>query len=253
MGLEGCWGGPEVAAEPAGGVPGLFLGRGFLGAEEQAQLVARAGELCSAPGRTGGASPGAPNQAMRFAGSTGLPPWADDLAELVSEFLLHGGVVTRGAPLRFNQMIVNRYSPGQGISAHVDLAVFGDVVASVSLESAAMMDFSPKGGGGQGERAFRTRGPSRTLRASPLGLAARHLSLPLSAHLDISEDAGEGGPACLNRARVTSAGRGGGGGGGRAAHIPYTTTAHKRPLCLFIAFRTFREQHLALLVTAPLR
>ena len=147
MGLEGCWGGPEVAAEPAGGVPGLFLGRGFLGAEEQAQLVARAGELCSAPGRTGGASPGAPNQAMRFAGSTGLPPWADDLAELVSEFLLHGGVVTRGAPLRFNQMIVNRYSPGQGISAHVDLAVFGDVVASVSLESAAMMDFSPKGGG----------------------------------------------------------------------------------------------------------
>ena len=147
MGLEGCWGGPEVAAEPAGGVPGLFLGRGFLGAEEQAQLVARAGELCSAPGRTGGASPGAPNQAMRFAGSTGLPPWADDLAELVSEFLLHGGVVTRGAPLRFNQMIVNRYSPGQGISAHVDLAVFGDVVASVSLESAAMMEFSPKGGG----------------------------------------------------------------------------------------------------------
>ena len=86
---------------------------------------------------------------MRFAGSTGLPPWADDLAELVSEFLLHGGVVTRGAPLRFNQMIVNRYSPGQGISAHVDLAVFGDVVASVSLESAAMMEFSPKGGGGK--------------------------------------------------------------------------------------------------------
>ena len=34
MGLEGCWGGLEVAAEPAGGVPGLFLGRAFLGAEE---------------------------------------------------------------------------------------------------------------------------------------------------------------------------------------------------------------------------
>ena len=148
MGPGGCWGGAEVTAEPAGGIPGLFLGRGFLGAVEQARLLARAGELCSAPGRIGRASPGAPNQAMRFAGSSGLPPWAQDLAELVSEFLVHGGVVARGAPLGFNQMIVNRYSPGQGISAHIDLAAFGDVVASVSLESAATMDFSPKDGGG---------------------------------------------------------------------------------------------------------
>ena len=149
MGSEGCWGGPEVAAEPAGGVPGLFLGRGFLGAAEQARLLARAGELCSAPGQAGGpSSSGTPNQAMRFAGSSGLPPWTQDLAELVSEFLVHGGVVARGAPLGFNQMIVNRYSPGQGISAHVDLAAFGDVVVSVSLESAATMDFSPKEGGG---------------------------------------------------------------------------------------------------------
>ena len=196
MGSEGCWGGPEVAAEPAGGVPGLFLGRGFLGAAEQARLLARAGELCSAPGQAGGpSSSGTPNQAMRFAGSSGLPPWAQDLAELVSEFLVHGGVVARGAPLGFNQMIVNRYSPGQGISAHVDLAAFGDVVASVSLESAATMDSSPKeGGGGQGGSALRAWGPAGTLRASPLGLAARHLSVLLSAHLNISQNSGGGGP-----------------------------------------------------------
>ena len=195
MGSEGCWGGPEVAAEPAGGVPGLFLGRGFLGAAEQARLLARAGELCSAPGQAGGpSSSGTPNQAMRFAGSSGFPPWAQDLAELVSEFLVHGGVVARGAPLGFNQMIVNRYSPGQGISAHVDLAAFGDVVVSVSLESAATMDFSPKEGGGQGGSALRAWGPAGTLRASPLGLAARHLSVLLSAHLNISQNSGGGGP-----------------------------------------------------------
>lgn len=140
MGQEGCWGGEEVVPEPAGGVPGLFLGRGFLDPEEQRELVARAEDLCATPGS--GASSGAPNQAMRF----GLPQWARDHARLVREYLVHGGVVPRETPPEFNQMIVNRYSPGQGISPHIDLAAFGDVVVSVSLESAATMDFIPKTG-----------------------------------------------------------------------------------------------------------
>lgn len=41
----------------------------------------------------------------------------------------------------FNQMIVNSYSPGQGIRAHVDLASFADGIVSVSLHSPVVMDF----------------------------------------------------------------------------------------------------------------
>jgi len=45
--------------------------------------------------------------------------------------------------LRPDQMIVNEYVPGQGISAHVDNTVhFADGVASVSLGSDTVMDFT---------------------------------------------------------------------------------------------------------------
>jgi alkylated DNA repair dioxygenase AlkB len=42
-----------------------------------------------------------------------------------------------------DQVIVNEYLPGQGISAHVDhVPSFGPVVASVSLLSACLMEFT---------------------------------------------------------------------------------------------------------------
>lgn len=42
-----------------------------------------------------------------------------------------------------NQVIVNEYLPGQGISAHIDcIPCFGEVVASVSIGSAVIMDFA---------------------------------------------------------------------------------------------------------------
>jgi alkylated DNA repair dioxygenase AlkB len=46
-----------------------------------------------------------------------------------------------------NQMIVNFYSPGQGITAHRDsVQYFGDEIATISLVSAAIMEFaSPTG------------------------------------------------------------------------------------------------------------
>ena len=40
------------------------------------------------------------------------------------------------------QVIVNEYQPGQGIGPHVDHPSFGPVVASLSLGSPAVMDFS---------------------------------------------------------------------------------------------------------------
>ncbi|WP_205718546.1 alpha-ketoglutarate-dependent dioxygenase AlkB [Actinomadura sp. WMMA1423] len=64
-----------------------------------------------------------------------LPGWAVTLARRLRE---EGHF--DGPP---DQVIVNEYLPGQGISAHVDnVRGFGPVVASVSLLSACVMDFT---------------------------------------------------------------------------------------------------------------
>lgn len=46
-------------------------------------------------------------------------------------------------PFKADQAIVNEYESGQGISAHVDcVPCFGDMIASLSLGSGAMMQFT---------------------------------------------------------------------------------------------------------------
>ena len=51
--------------------------------------------------------------------------------------------VTQKLPFKPDQVIVNEYLPGQGISAHVDcVPCFSDTVASLSLASGAVMQFS---------------------------------------------------------------------------------------------------------------
>jgi alkylated DNA repair protein alkB family protein 6 len=63
-----------------------------------------------------------------------LPGWATDLAvRLCDDGLL---------PKVPDQMVANDYPPGSGLFAHIDQAVFGDVVASVSLGSTCVMPFS---------------------------------------------------------------------------------------------------------------
>lgn len=64
-----------------------------------------------------------------------LPDWArETAARLVGE-----GLMDRAA----EQVIVNEYQPGQGISAHVDcLPCFGPVIAAISLGSDCLMDFT---------------------------------------------------------------------------------------------------------------
>lgn len=67
-----------------------------------------------------------------------LPQWASDLA---------GRLVSNGwfdkPP---DQLIVNEYLPGQGISAHVDcVPCFGEVIASISLLSTCEMVFKERG------------------------------------------------------------------------------------------------------------
>jgi alkylated DNA repair dioxygenase AlkB len=63
-----------------------------------------------------------------------LPSWATDLGVR----LCRDGLLSK-VP---DQMVANDYPPGTGIFAHVDQAVFGDVVASVSLGSSCAMRFS---------------------------------------------------------------------------------------------------------------
>lgn len=68
-----------------------------------------------------------------------LPFWLDEF-------------VTRNLPSsilreRPDQVIVNEYLPGQGISAHIDcIPCFGDTIASLSLASAATMVFTGPSG-----------------------------------------------------------------------------------------------------------
>ena len=53
---------------------------------------------------------------------------------------LHAQGIFTKAP---DQVIVNEYQPGQGISAHIDcVPCFGEPIASLSLSSQCMMDFT---------------------------------------------------------------------------------------------------------------
>ena len=71
--------------------------------------------------------------------ATPIPPWAAELAGR-----LHAEGYT-GEPA--DQVIVNEYEPGQGISAHVDcVPCFGPAVAAISLGSSCVMDFIAPGG-----------------------------------------------------------------------------------------------------------
>ena len=63
-----------------------------------------------------------------------LPEWARELARQ----LCRDGVV----PAVPDQLVVNDYPPGTGIFPHVDQAVFGDTVASLSLGSSCVMQFT---------------------------------------------------------------------------------------------------------------
>ena len=42
----------------------------------------------------------------------------------------------------FDQLIANKYEPGEGLTPHVDLMRFQDGIAIVSLQSAAVLSFS---------------------------------------------------------------------------------------------------------------
>jgi len=64
-----------------------------------------------------------------------LPGWAQSLASDLQKQKVFPNIP--------DQLIVNEYRPGQGISAHVDCEpCFGDVIASITLGSGCTMDFT---------------------------------------------------------------------------------------------------------------
>lgn len=78
------------------------------------------------------------NQAMRFGD---LPSWAQALAGTIPRHLFPSQIASR-EPL-FDQVIVNLYLPGQGITSHVDLLKFQDGICSLSLGGPVIMNFTP--------------------------------------------------------------------------------------------------------------
>jgi alkylated DNA repair dioxygenase AlkB len=66
-----------------------------------------------------------------------LPPWLQELAEKLQT----DGYMSKVA----DQVIVNEYEPGQGISSHIDCEpCFERIVVSLSLGSDCVMDFTNK-------------------------------------------------------------------------------------------------------------
>jgi alkylated DNA repair dioxygenase AlkB len=68
-----------------------------------------------------------------------LPQWLADLGREMSA----GDVL----PFVPDEVLINEYEPGQGISAHVDKHCFEATIASISLGSACIMDFTKPGSG----------------------------------------------------------------------------------------------------------
>jgi alkylated DNA repair dioxygenase AlkB len=66
-----------------------------------------------------------------------LPAWAAGLAAR----LRRDGL----SPHVADQLIVTEYQPGEGIRPHVDAPVFADVIVSVALGSACVMEFARHG------------------------------------------------------------------------------------------------------------
>lgn len=86
-------------------------------------------------------------------------PWLNDLKRRVQHYGYKYDYKTKGklgflgeipeflkainVGFKFNQVIINEYLPGQGISPHIDLpSVFGNTIASLSLGSSCIMEFA---------------------------------------------------------------------------------------------------------------
>ncbi|KAK0230182.1 hypothetical protein IW262DRAFT_384033 [Armillaria fumosa] len=87
--------------------------------------------------------------AESFTAPSGLPPLLISLLDVLSDILrptlppdIHS-LLFPTVPTRARQAIINRYDPGEGITAHVDLLKrFGDGIVGVSFGSGCVMQFA---------------------------------------------------------------------------------------------------------------
>jgi alkylated DNA repair dioxygenase AlkB len=135
-----------------------------------------------------------------------IPGWGQNLADR----LLREGL----ADLALDQMLVNEYLPGQGISLHRDYSTFENRVFSLSLLSACVMDFQHASTGARASLLL----PRRSLlilrdearQAWQHGIAARKkdrwqgLAIPRQRRLSITFRSRK----AHDRPRTTAAGRG---------------------------------------------
>lgn len=124
------------------GIPGLFLVEDFITKEEETTLMTNINDPTEMPWNTslkrrtkhyGGLYNYKSKSLSHQSGSASaeaIPAWCDAILDKLAQF-------------NFDQLIINEYVPGQGISAHTDhIRDFGPVIASLSLNSACVMKFS---------------------------------------------------------------------------------------------------------------
>jgi alkylated DNA repair dioxygenase AlkB len=123
---------PTVDAADVPAVPGMRYLPGYISQAEEASLVAAIDAL---PWNTEWKRRRQPYGAGYGSGGepAPIPEWGRRLADR----MFVDGVTARP----FDQMLVNEYAPGQGISSHRDYAPYGRTVVSLSLLSACVMDF----------------------------------------------------------------------------------------------------------------
>jgi alkylated DNA repair dioxygenase AlkB len=129
----------QERAEP--NIPGLSYISGYLSFSEERillQNVDQEGWLCDLKRRVQhyGYKYDYKARAVSLESCLGpLPPWISSLCAR-----LQADKIFPEAP---DQVIVNEYTSGQGISAHIDcVPCFGGVIASLSLASPCVMEFS---------------------------------------------------------------------------------------------------------------
>lgn len=69
----------------------------------------------------------------------GIPEFLMPQKNLLTHICLNLGIINNN--YIFNQCIVNNYYPGQGISKHIDIEKYGDVIGCFSLNSNGTMIF----------------------------------------------------------------------------------------------------------------
>lgn len=117
-------------------IPGLVIARGALGSEHRHAILSA---MASA-----GWFAGDRNQVMRF-GS--IPSFLDPVSDA-------GRRVISVGERPFNQLIANRYSRGDGLKSHVDLARFADGIIVASIKGTCSFTFQRVDGQGEPIEVF---------------------------------------------------------------------------------------------------